>query len=610
MENRNTGYFITVDAPSSASIEVTPTASGSTAISSASSVNVVTNAPGGYKLYLSATNVNLSASGVTPAFTPTSTTTLSDNSWGYSLDQSTWNAVTTSQTQIASADSSNYPNGTNTNVYYGVNANTNMPAATYSTTVTYTAVAEGIPEQYTMQGFTIAQCTAMNADESIILMDMRDGKNYRVVKARDGNCWMADNLSIYNQTVTSADTDIPSGSFTIPDTSNWNTNITNEAKIHVATSSGYEGEVYYNWYSATAGSTATSGTVSTSICPKGWRLPIDGDQYQNKSWAKLMNSYDITTGDGLVAQTSLGFSDYYGYWRWQTGTEYALGSIGFVQSATVDSDADRNRNLRYPAGGNIDTSDDSPKASAFSIRCVLNGTEAEQMQNFTLDNCANMATDSTKTLYDRRNGQQYGIVKARDGNCWMRDNLNIVNMTVSAADSDFTSGTFTIPATSTWNTNDYQNALVHTSSGVGSQAISDVSYYGEQNYNWCSATAHAPCADTSVVSTSICPKNWKLPINGNSGVNYSYAKLLSSYNVTTGAELIAQTSLGFSKYYGYWTWGDGGTERHQGSSCEFWSATPGTVSDAYQLTYSSSTVDSQFLFYKGLGYTLRCVLRN
>ncbi len=144
VENRATGYFITVTAPDSAGLNVTPSAEDTVSVSPASNVNVLTNAPGGYKLYLSATNVDLSATNITPKFTPTESSSLSPNSWGYSLDQSTWSGITTSEVNISSREQSNYPNGTNVPVYYGVKANTTMPAATYSTTVTYTAFAEGI----------------------------------------------------------------------------------------------------------------------------------------------------------------------------------------------------------------------------------------------------------------------------------------------------------------------------------------------------------------------------------------------------------------------------------------------------------------------------------
>ena len=472
--------------------------------------------------------------------------------------------------------------------------------------------------QGTMQSFSIEDCNSLATDSQKTLIDIRNNKEYKVVKARDGNCWMADNLWLYNKdtakplTISSKDSDFGSSAtettFTIPPSSNWNSNITDEAKLHVATNSGYQGEAYYNWYSATAGSTASSGTVSTSVCPKGWRLPINGNQYQNKSMSKLLNSYGYTKGSDFVNSTNiLGITKYYGNWNWADDGEAGQGSYGYFWSSTAYS-TERGYNFLY-ANAALQESDYSMKGRGLSIRCVLNGTEEEQMQNFTLADCANMATDTTTKLYDRRNGQQYNIVKARDGNCWMADNLNIVNMTVSAADSDFTSGTFTIPATSNWSSNIYNQALVHTASDVGSYATTDTSYYGEQYYNWCSATAQASCGGTSVATTSICPKNWKLPLNGDKNTNYSYTKLFDSYSLTTGAAIIAKTELGFAKYYGNWD-GSLASEVNQGSYGFFWPAAPSSADRAYYMYYGSGAVGPQLTSRKGEGYSLRCLLRN
>ncbi len=182
VENRATGYFITVTSPSTTTIDINPTPSGSTAISSASNVNVTTNAPLGYKLYLSAednelkpTNSTILQNNSNAKFTPTTTTTLSTNSWGYSLNGTAFYAVpevinssvmeeseliTAGATDItpSGADTSNYPNGTNIPIYYGINSNTNMPAATYTTTVTYTAFGEGID----MKNYNIGEEVAYN----------------------------------------------------------------------------------------------------------------------------------------------------------------------------------------------------------------------------------------------------------------------------------------------------------------------------------------------------------------------------------------------------------------------------------------------------------------
>ena len=617
VENRATGYFLSVNAPSMVSLEVTPTVSGVTTISPASTINVLTNAPGGYKLYLSASDNNLTAADTTSQFTPTTSTTLSTNTWGYSLDSSSWNAVSTTQTQIAALSSPNYPSGTDISVYYGVNANTDMAAATYSTTVTYTAIAEGIPEQYTMQGFTVTQCNNMSDDEDIVLMDTRDGKNYRVTKLKDGHCWMTENLKLDGgRTLTSADSNVVND-VTLP------ANITSGESVRtsmqiITQKEGYDGN-YYNWCAATVSGDCSSITTeqTSSVCPKGWRLPTNSGDY---SFSNLFGQYGLptsnTSGDyvSTVEASPLSFTRaglYYSGYNYQGGDGYYWSRT--PNSSTNAYDFVYNSSYFGPQYY-------SDKFYGFSVRCVLDSrdiTEITYMQEMNSTICNNTAEGTTARLLDRRgygnagsDTTTYGVIKAKDGNCWMIDNLRLYNKTISAADSDFTSETFTIPASSTWSTNNYTSALMHVVDGTGTYADKNNTYgtYGEAYYNWCAATAQTSCSGTDVATTSICPKNWKLPLYGDANTDYSYAKLLNAYSVTTGAQLLAQTELGFAKYYGYWRW-DLASEYGQGSRSYFWSATPSSADYAYSMSYLSVAVSPRNNSSKDSGFSVRCLAR-
>ncbi|MBR0403361.1 hypothetical protein IJI55_02325, partial [Candidatus Saccharibacteria bacterium] len=108
--------------------------------------------------------------------------------------------------------------------------------------------------------------------------------------------------------------------------------------------------------------------------------------------------------------------------------------------------------------------------------------------------------------------------------------------------------------------------------------------------------------------TSICPKGWTLPTNGDKGVNKSWAKLLHVYGIDTGAKLLANSTLGFTKYYGYWDWYLA-SEGNQGILGYFWSGTPSAETNAYHLTYDSGGVYPQDINDKGHGFSIRCVAR-
>jgi hypothetical protein len=156
---------ITLTSNGTVGVNVTPTATGKCTVQS-DTASVTTDNTIGYTLTMttSTTNnamvnggTNLSAASGTAA----SPTTLAMNTWGYRVDgvsgfgagptssqnSGTIPAVTfagvpasnAAATAVASSSSAANP-AVNTTVWYGVCANTTIPAGTYSTTVTYTAV--------------------------------------------------------------------------------------------------------------------------------------------------------------------------------------------------------------------------------------------------------------------------------------------------------------------------------------------------------------------------------------------------------------------------------------------------------------------------------------
>ena len=100
---------------------------------------------------------------------------------------------------------------------------------------------------------------------------------------------MTQNLRIIGKTINASDSDITGGSFAIPNTSlnNFTTNTSNNDNFAY-----YLDEVngsFYTFYASTAGSTISSGDAPNSICPKGWKLPVQTD------FDLLVSRYSITT---------------------------------------------------------------------------------------------------------------------------------------------------------------------------------------------------------------------------------------------------------------------------------------------------------------------------
>ena len=160
-------WTVSVSSSGTLGLNLTPSSSGilSTATDN---VNVYTNTPNGYQLYLNSTSGNTDIYNNTDTsqelnhFTATtgtksSPTTLTNNTWGYTLtnlgdnpSQSTLNSTTFSKVELTSSSADSLISsgskttgaGDNLPVTYGFMADTKLTPGTYATQVTYTAIAE------------------------------------------------------------------------------------------------------------------------------------------------------------------------------------------------------------------------------------------------------------------------------------------------------------------------------------------------------------------------------------------------------------------------------------------------------------------------------------
>ncbi len=148
---------------------------------------------------------------------------------------------------------------------------------------------------------TPAICAAVKVGTSRSMTDSRGNTSYTVARLSDGHCWMTSNLKLdisQPNTLTSANSDVssnwPTTTVSTPmETSNgtWSTDqdaiLFAKKPVKIFNNGGsYQGSYgyYYTWCAATAGSckdssgnTLSSGNASSSICPKGWRLPTGGN---------------------------------------------------------------------------------------------------------------------------------------------------------------------------------------------------------------------------------------------------------------------------------------------------------------------------------------------
>ncbi|MBR0460934.1 hypothetical protein IJI91_03055 [Candidatus Saccharibacteria bacterium] len=420
---------IDISAPSTTTLNCTPGSTSASAqlCTSSANVSVTTNNLTGYTLYMNATSGSSNAltnSAVSPSATiPTLTQAYSSanfpaNYWGYTggTDKSSvsggYNCASNYCPILAyqSAESNYAPNHviretsapattSTTSITFGGKVDITKPSGTYTTSVTFTAVANAIPAPpitngMNMQDITSDNCLSTPTDVTYTVVDTRGGgTNYTVAKLQDGNCWMTQNLALGDSTamnLTQADSNVSSSGFTLPASKDeWSYSYDNPEFFDYA--SKYPSQQaankygnYYNWSAATAGTNPSSGDSQYDICPKNWRLPSASTSATNSEFYTMLNHYisgatwKNTYWNGNVINTqftnppiSLVFSGFYlddmvtndNNEYWWSSTVYNSNDAYDLAVEDLEEDGDSYVNPRYY--------DD--KSIGNSIRCLIPG---------------------------------------------------------------------------------------------------------------------------------------------------------------------------------------------------------------------------------------------
>ena len=233
--------------------------------------------------------------------------------------------------------------------------------------------------------------------------------------------------------------------------------------------------------------------------------------------------------------------------------------------------------------------------------------------------CGNSTVGTVVTLTDNRDNQTYKVAKAKDGQCWMIENLKLgktidtegESLTLTAADSN-TNGNYTL-----------QYSDIPTDGKFHAYTIDGIQYQNNSNeficrtdwdscyYNWYTATAGTGTTyvTSGNVENSICPTGWTLPTSGNSGQfqalynQYPSAALMEVDNPTTTMNNSAGKIPGFLLSGHYETRGASGL----GDGGLYWSRTAHSAQYAYYLSMNTSIVYLGNVNYKYFGVAVRCV---
>ena len=422
----------------------------------------------------------------------------------------------------------------------------------------------------------------LSANESKELEDIRDNKVYTVKKLADGKVWMTENLRLVNKTISSDDSNLPTGeSYTVP-----SSNAASFTSTY-STSAAYVDNTYggyYNYYTATAGwgtNSISSGNTAQSICPRGWRLPTGGTNGEYQALYNKYNSSVLMQGDPGFALSGYVFD----------GSTVNLNDYGYAWSSTIINAS--SAYLLRLSSSDVTPTHANNKYYGLHIRCVVEDrtiSDITYMQDMSPKIVENTATNASATLTDRRDSKTYTVKKLKDGKVWMTQNLSLINKTISSADSNLPSGgTWTIPASSVSGFSNYNT----------NNAYVDSTYGGYYTFYAVTAGWGTNSVTSGNAPKDICPKGWRLPTNRASGeyeILY-YANYNSNALMRGDPGFVLSGLVNNSSIY------------NQGSKGLYWSSSVYSDELAYNLYLLSSTVEPVNKDRKYNGFSARCVAK-
>lgn len=310
------------------------------------------------------------------------------------------------------------------NLSFAANIGDDKPAGTYSTNVTLSVVSSPVTistlaDLTEMQSMTTKVCEDSAIGDTKQLKDVRDGKYYWVTKLADNKCWMTQNLDLdlsTSKTLTPADSDVLSDwtpgystassatgstilnsatgqrSWSLGDYRIANPTASSNCGIQKSSAADCAGQFtgystpmtetkdanahyllgnHYQWNAATAGTgeTITGGQATSSICPKGWKLP-ESNSTTAGSFGGIVNVYSVGNNVSKMVSAPLYFV------RGGSVEQQANSLFGYAGtnaaywSSTPASNSNNAYNLYFAGTNSVVVSASNVRQSGYSIRCI------------------------------------------------------------------------------------------------------------------------------------------------------------------------------------------------------------------------------------------------
>jgi len=406
---------------------------------------------------------------------------------------------------------------------------------------------------------------------SFLLTDARgDNKDYLIRRLADGNCWMVQNL----------DLDLASVGTLTADNTDLNSKNTWNPVTGLSTVNGeYDTQTQY-----------ASGLQRGSNNYWGSRY----NEYIDNDTKEYISNFDPTTTGGSLITSDKDASD-----KFANRSFYPNGTRNDTATANGSLIIENNSRTQFPR------SYDNGATAMIALYRTGNGTAGNipTIYNKPWESSAVAFTTQSQVTAD--NNSYYS-----NNGTVTHNATNTEKYTTKYIDGSDIPATDGLTTMTDWL--DY--SPTRDSSKYGTMYIGDY-------YNWYAATAQsgtfAMDSTSYVAEDSICPKGWQLPVDGGSGTDRSWAKLLyGSYKTQEGNTMasnwqtardmhLSPLSIPFS---GNYNWVNGNLNA-RGYDGNFWSATAGSYPYARNLGFNSTSVNPQDRSNKANGFTVRCVAR-
>ncbi len=575
-EDQDSGYTASVSSANTIELDVAAT-TGGTLARAHDTVNIVTDNPEGYTLYLSMNNVSdysvskpgnalyLDGNSTSTSFiNPTSGTSsepssLGTNEWGYSLaDNLAFSKVPlrSNPDTVATSDSATTAEGDNLDVYYGVNVNSALPTGSYTGVVNYSVLSDYSGES-------------------------------------------SDKAGVFPDTITTKSNVL--GNYTITLSTNLYTTRTfqnSEVSVLVG-ASGQEQACTINEVSTASGQLVVSCTLPTyTFTDEGtYTYPI----------TLSIPSYGKTYSNITLSVEYEGIPAFWSISKMQDMTPEVCSSVYTPNNTISMTDENIITKARFMAGDyNVNSDYSSP---------LVPETTLEDDRD----------ADGTGTK------KSYKVRKLADGNCWMVENLEYDLLalynngkrgigsrndgsTFEMTDANLATGVAGYYTTTANAFNYVINPNTKPLTNITRTSyLGDVTGQTEYYYNWTAATAgQGSQTNTSgTIDGSICPAGWRLPTNytDTTNQNTSWSALTNAYlgitentSTTTGYQTLDQYPI--SLYRAGFVYSGSQSNVIYGY---YWSSTTYNANGVYSLYYVTSLVRPQDHYNKRNGYPIRCV---